>query len=54
MYDVIVIGARCIGASTSMLLARKGYKVLLIDRAAFPKDIPHGHFIHRHGPTRQR
>jgi flavin-dependent dehydrogenase len=52
MYDVIVIGARCAGASTAMLLARKGYKVLLVDRATFPKDIPHGHFIHRHGPRR--
>jgi flavin-dependent dehydrogenase len=50
MYDVIVIGARCAGASTAMLLARKGYKVLVVDRATFPKDIPHGHFIHRQGP----
>lgn len=33
-----------------MLLARKGHKVLLVDRAALPSDIPHGHFIHRHGP----
>ena len=52
MYDVIVIGARCAGAPTAMLLARKGYKVLLVDRAAFPSEIPHGHFIHRHGPAR--
>jgi flavin-dependent dehydrogenase len=52
MYDVIVIGARCAGASTAMLLARKGYKVLLVDRATFPQEIPHGHFIHRHGPRR--
>jgi flavin-dependent dehydrogenase len=52
MYDVIIIGARCAGASTSMLLANKGYKVLLVDRATFPKDLPHGHFIHRHGPAR--
>lgn len=52
MYDAIVIGARCAGASTAMLLGRKGYKVLLVDRAIFPKDIPHGHFIHRHGPQR--
>jgi flavin-dependent dehydrogenase len=35
-----------------MLLARKGYRVLLVDRATFPSDIPHGHFIHRHGPGR--
>jgi flavin-dependent dehydrogenase len=50
MYDAIVIGARSAGSPTAMLLARKGHKVLLIDRAAFPSDIPHGHFIHRHGP----
>jgi flavin-dependent dehydrogenase len=36
MYDSIVIGARCAGSPTAMLLARKGYKVLLVDRAAFP------------------
>ena len=52
MHDVIVIGARCAGAPTAMLLARKGYKVLLVDRSTFPSDIPHGHFIHRHGPRR--
>lgn len=52
MYDVIVIGARCAGAPTAMLLARKGYRVLLADRATFPADIPHGHLIHRHGPKR--
>jgi 2-polyprenyl-6-methoxyphenol hydroxylase-like FAD-dependent oxidoreductase len=52
MYDVIVIGARCAGAPAAMLLARGGYNVLLVDRARFPSDIPHGHFIHRHGPRR--
>ncbi|HEX2218007.1 MAG TPA: NAD(P)/FAD-dependent oxidoreductase [Gemmatimonadales bacterium] len=52
MYDVIVVGARCAGASTAMLLARKGCRVLLVDRATFPSEIPHGHFIHRHGPGR--
>ncbi len=52
MYDAIVIGARCAGAPTAMLLARRGHKVLLVDRATFPSEIPHGHFIHRHGPRR--
>lgn len=52
MYDVIVVGARCAGASTAMLLSRKGYRVLLLDRVSFPRDIPHGHFIHKHGPGR--
>jgi flavin-dependent dehydrogenase len=51
-YDVIIVGARCAGASTAMLLARMGHRVLLVDRARFPSDIPHGHFIHRDGPPR--
>ena len=52
MYDAIVIGARCSGSATAMLLARKGHRVLLVDRAMFPSDIPHGHLIHRGGPKR--
>lgn len=52
MYDAIVVGARCAGAAAAMLLARKGYRVLLLDRATFPADIPHGHFVHRGGPAR--
>jgi flavin-dependent dehydrogenase len=52
MYDAIVIGARCAGASTAMLLARQGLEVLVVDRASFPSEIPHGHFIHMHGPRR--
>lgn len=39
MYDVIVVGARVAGAPTAMLLARKGYKVLLVDKSTFPSDI---------------
>jgi glycine/D-amino acid oxidase-like deaminating enzyme len=50
MYDAIVVGARCAGAPTAMLLARKGHKVLLVDRATFPSNIPHGHFIQHSGP----
>ncbi|MFD5315841.1 NAD(P)/FAD-dependent oxidoreductase [Streptomyces sp. NPDC127098] len=37
-YDAIVVGARCAGASTALLLARQGRRVLLLDRAVFPKD----------------
>jgi flavin-dependent dehydrogenase len=39
MYDVIVVGARCAGATTAMLLARKGHRVLLVDRSTFPSDL---------------
>jgi 2-polyprenyl-6-methoxyphenol hydroxylase-like FAD-dependent oxidoreductase len=38
-YDVIVVGARCAGASTAMLLARQGHRVLLVDRMKLPSDI---------------
>src|SRR5262245_14530571 len=50
MYDVIVVGARCGGAPTAMLLARQGLRVLLIDKGQFPGDVPNGHFVHRGGP----
>lgn len=49
MYDIIIIGARCAGAPTAMLLARKGYRVLLVDRASFPSDTISTHFIQRPG-----
>ena len=38
MYDVIVVGARVAGASTALLLARRGLNVLAVDRAEFPSD----------------
>ncbi len=37
-YDAIVIGARCAGASTAMLLARRGLRVLVVERAAYGTD----------------
>jgi flavin-dependent dehydrogenase len=45
MYDAIIVGARAAGSSTAMLLARKGYCVLMVDRATFPSDTISGHFI---------
>jgi flavin-dependent dehydrogenase len=38
MLDVIVVGARCAGAPTAMLLARRGYRVLVVDKGEFPSD----------------
>src|SRR5262245_60822359 len=40
MYDAIVVGARCAGSPVAMLLARRGWRVLLVDRATFPSDMP--------------
>src|SRR5262245_55140647 len=49
MYDAIVVGARCAGSPTAMLLARRGYRVLLVDRARFPSDTLSTHYIHQPG-----
>jgi 2-polyprenyl-6-methoxyphenol hydroxylase-like FAD-dependent oxidoreductase len=48
-YDAIVVGARCAGSPTAMLLAQKGYKVLVVDRASFPSDTISTHLVHRPG-----
>ncbi len=48
-YDAIVVGARCGGSPTAMLLARRGYRVLLVDKATFPSDTMSTHFIHPGG-----
>lgn len=52
MYDAIVVGARCAGSPTAMLLARKGYRVLLLDRVGFPSDTLSTHYIHQPGVAR--
>jgi flavin-dependent dehydrogenase len=52
MYDAIVVGARCAGSPTAMLLARKGYRVLLVDKAGFPSDTLSTHYIHQPGVAR--
>ncbi|GID93726.1 NAD(P)/FAD-dependent oxidoreductase [Amorphoplanes digitatis] len=48
-YDVIVVGARCAGSPLAMLLARRGHRVLLLDRATFPSDTVSTHLIHPPG-----
>jgi 2-polyprenyl-6-methoxyphenol hydroxylase-like FAD-dependent oxidoreductase len=48
-FDAIVIGARCAGAPTAMLLARRGHRVLLVDRATFPSDALSTNVIHAPG-----
>jgi 2-polyprenyl-6-methoxyphenol hydroxylase-like FAD-dependent oxidoreductase len=48
-YDVIVVGARCAGSPTAMLLSRKGYRVLMVDRSKFPSDALSTHIVHPAG-----
>jgi 2-polyprenyl-6-methoxyphenol hydroxylase-like FAD-dependent oxidoreductase len=49
MYDAIIVGARCAGSPTAMLLARRGYKILLVDKDTFPSDTISTHIIWPHG-----
>ncbi len=49
MYDAIIVGARCAGSPTAMLLARQGFKVLLVERATFPSDTISTHILWPHG-----
>jgi flavin-dependent dehydrogenase len=52
MYDAIIVGARVAGSPLGMLLARKGYRILLLDRATFPSDTISTHHIHQPGVSR--
>lgn len=46
-YDAIVVGARAAGSATAMLLARKGMKVLAVDRARYGSDTLSTHALMR-------
>lgn len=48
-YDAIVVGARCAGASTAMLLARGGARVLVVDRETYGADTLSTHALMRTG-----
>ena len=52
MYDAIIVGARCAGSPTAMLLAQKGYQVLLVDRDTFPSDIMSTHWLWQPGMSK--
>lgn len=44
-FDVIVVGGSVSGAPTATWLARKGHKVLVLEKANFPRDTNSTHFI---------
>lgn len=44
-YDVIIIGAGPAGCASAIFLHRAGYKVLVLDRASFPRNKVCGEFI---------
>ena len=46
-YDVVIVGARCAGAATALVLARSGAKVLVVDRQAYGSDTMSTHALMR-------
>jgi flavin-dependent dehydrogenase len=46
-YDAVIVGARCAGAATAMLLARGGAKVLVVDRDRAGTDTMSTHALMR-------
>src|SRR5712691_1174785 len=53
-HDVIIVGARVAGAATAMLLARRGLRVLVVDRVSFPSDTISSHQVQVPGVARLR
>lgn len=51
-FDVVIVGARCAGSATAMLLAEQGHRVLLVDRATFPSDTLSTHIVWQAGVER--
>ena len=52
MIDAIVVGARCAGSGTALLLSRLGMRVLLLDRARLGSDTLSTLYIHQPGVAR--
>lgn len=51
MWDAVIVGARCAGSATALHLAKRGLKVLLVDRAGFPSDTLSTHFLWSRGAS---
>ncbi len=50
-YDVIIVGARCAGATTAAHLAKLGLHVLVVDKTTFPQDTLSTHFVWPRGAS---
>src|SRR5688500_14573941 len=46
-FDAVIVGARCAGAATALLLARAGARVLVVDKGAYATDTMSTHALMR-------
>ena len=46
-FDVVIVGARCAGAATALLLARAGARVLVVDKGVYGSDTVSTHALMR-------
>ncbi len=53
-HDVVIVGARCAGAATAMLLAKRGLNVLVLERARLGSDTLSTHALLRGGAVQLR
>ncbi len=44
-YDIVIVGGSIAGAAGAIALAQEGYRILLLDKAVFPRDKPCGEGI---------
>ncbi len=51
IFDVVIVGARCAGSPLAIMLARRGLRVCVLDRARFPSETPSTHVIQPCGAT---
>lgn len=50
-FDIIIVGARCSGATTASHLSKMGFNVLVVDKATFPQDTLSTHFVWPRGAS---
>jgi 2-polyprenyl-6-methoxyphenol hydroxylase-like FAD-dependent oxidoreductase len=48
-FDVVIVGARCAGSPLATLLARRGLRVAVVERATFPSDTMSSHVFEADG-----
>ena len=53
-YDAVVVGGRCAGAATALLLARSGLSVLVVEQGAYGSDTLSTHALMRGGVLQLR